>query len=86
MDSLLTFTLGSMDDSKVIPWLIDISRNENIDVGVRSLSIDVLSKKEGPEVTNYFIDMLVALSGNDYVHETRRQLTGLMTAIYTTQI
>ena len=30
--------------------------------------------------------MLVALSGNDYVHETRRQLTGLMTAIYTTQI
>ena len=58
MDSLLTYTLGSMDDSKVIPWLIDISRNENIDVGVRSLSIDVLSKKEGPEVTNYFIDML----------------------------
>tara|TARA_S200000501_G_C20859310_1_gene759038 strand:- start:1810 stop:2943 length:1134 start_codon:yes stop_codon:yes gene_type:complete len=58
MDSLLTYTLGSMEDSKVIPWLIDISRNENFDIGVRSLSIDVLSKKEGPEVTNYFIDML----------------------------
>ena len=58
MDSLLTYTLGSMKDSRVIPWLIDISRDINIDVSVRSIAIDILSKKEGPEVTNYFIDML----------------------------
>ena len=47
-----------MKDSRVIPWLIDISRDINIDVSVRSIAIDILSKKEGPEVTNYFIDML----------------------------
>jgi len=58
MDSLLTISLGSMDDTRVIPWLIEISRDENIDVGVRSLAIDVLGKKEGPEVVDYFIDIL----------------------------
>ena len=58
MDSLLAISLGAMEDTRVIPWLIDISRNENIDVGVRSLAIDVLGKKEGPEVIDYFIDIL----------------------------
>ena len=27
-------------------------------MGVRSIAIDILSKKEGPEVTDYFLDML----------------------------
>ena len=58
MDSLLAISLGAMDDTRVIPWLIEISRDENIDVGVRSLAIDVLGKKEGPEVVDYFIDIL----------------------------
>ena len=58
MDSLLAISLGSMDDARVIPWLIDISRDIDIDVGVRSLAIDVLGKKEGPEVVDYFIDIL----------------------------
>ena len=58
MDSLLAISLGTMEDARVIPWLIDISRDENVDVGVRSLAIDVLGKKEGPEVVDYFIDIL----------------------------
>jgi len=58
MDSILTYSLGAMEDTKVIPWLINISKNNDIDVGVRSIAIDILSKKEGPEVTDYFLDML----------------------------
>ena len=58
MDSLLAISLSAMDDTRSIAWLIEIARNEDIDVGVRSLAIDVLGKKEGTEITDYFIDML----------------------------
>ena len=58
MDSLVTYSLGTMEDKQVIPWLIEIARNREVDVSVRSLAIDILGKKSGPVVVDYFIDML----------------------------
>ena len=58
MDSLLTVTLGTMGDNQVIPWLIEIARNRELDVRIRSIAIDILGKKSGPVVIDYFIDML----------------------------
>jgi len=58
MDSLLTVTLGTMGDNQVIPWLIEIARDRQLDVRIRSIAIDILGKKSGPVVIDYFIDML----------------------------
>lgn len=90
MDSLLTMTLGTMEDKQVIPWLIEIARNRDVDVSVRSLAIDILGKKSGPVVVDYFIDMLGSPESNLKARqfalhaigdiEESRILTSLLTA------
>ena len=41
MDKLLTQTLGAMEDERVIPVLIEISNNQDIDIAIRNQAIEI---------------------------------------------
>ena len=58
MDKLLTQTLGAMEDERVIPVLIEISNNQDIDIAIRNQAIEILGKKDAPEVVNFFLNVL----------------------------
>ena len=45
LNQILTQTLGNMGDKKAIPILMEIALNNNLSVGVRSSSVEILSKK-----------------------------------------
>ena len=58
MNSLLTTTLGEMGDDKVIPILMEIAKNKNLSIDIRSQAVEVLSKKQAPELVDFFVEML----------------------------
>ncbi len=58
MSELLTLTLGNMDDDRSIPILIDIASNKNINIRIRNTAVEVLSRKNAPELVDYFVEML----------------------------
>ena len=58
MNELLTLTLGSLGDDKVIPILMEISTNEDLSMNVRSQAIEILSNKNSTELVDYFIKVL----------------------------
>ena len=65
MNELLTLTLGQMDDNRAIPILMDIAQNQEIDLRVRNRAIDILSRKNAPELVDFFIELLGSPSSND---------------------
>ena len=58
MNELLTLTLGNMDDDRSIPLLMKISSDKNINIRIRNTAVEVLSRKNAPELVDYFIEML----------------------------
>ena len=58
MNELLTYTLGNMDDDRGIPILMDIANNKNINIRIRNTAIEILSRKNAPELVDYFVEML----------------------------
>ncbi len=58
MNELLTLTLGAMGDRRVIPILIEIVNNNDLDIRVRNRAVEVLSRKKAPEVVDFFVEML----------------------------
>tara|TARA_Y100001970_G_scaffold294366_1_gene451751 strand:- start:79774 stop:80919 length:1146 start_codon:yes stop_codon:yes gene_type:complete len=58
MNELLTFTLGNMDDDRSIPLLMDIANNQNINIRIRNTAVELLSRKNAPELVDYFVEML----------------------------
>ena len=69
MNSLLTTTLGEMGDDKVIPILMEIAKNKNLPINVRSRSVEILSKKQAPELVDFFVEMLGDPISRDKVNE-----------------
>ena len=69
MNNLLTTTLGKIGDDKVIPILMEIAKNKNLPVNVRSRAVDVLSKKQAPELVDFFVEMLGDPVSRDKVNE-----------------
>ena len=69
MNSLLTTTLGKIGDEKVIPILMEIAKNKNLSVSIRSRSVDILAKKQAPELVDFFIEMLGDPVSRDKVNE-----------------
>ena len=69
MNSLLTTTLGKIGDEKVIPILMEIAKNKNLPVSIRSRSVDILAKKQAPELVDFFIEMLGDPVSRDKVNE-----------------
>ena len=58
MNELLAYTLGNIDDDRGIPILIDIANNKNINIRIRNTAVEILSRKNAPELVDYFIEML----------------------------
>ena len=78
MNNLLTTTLGKIGDDKVIPILIEIAKNKNLPVNVRSRAVDVLSKKQAPELVDFFVEMLGDPVSRDKVNEFAFDVMGEM--------
>ena len=58
MDKILSLTLGGIDDERAIPILMDIASNEELDTKTRTIAVEVLAKKQAPELVDYFIELL----------------------------
>ena len=78
MNNLLTTTLGKIGDDKVIPILMEIAKNKNLPVNVRSRAVDVLSKKQAPELVDFFVEMLGDPVSRDKVNEFAFEVMGEM--------
>ena len=78
MNNLLTTTLGKIGDDKVIPILMEIAKNKNLPVNVRSHAVDVLSKKQAPELVDFFVEMLGDPVSRDKVNEFAFDVMGEM--------
>ena len=78
MNNLLTTTLGKIGDDKVIPILMEIAKNKNLPVNVRSRAVDVLSKNQAPELVDFFVEMLGDPVSRDKVNEFAFDVMGEM--------
>ena len=78
MNKLLTTTLGKIGDDRVIPILMEIAKNKNLPVNVRSRAVDVLSKKQAPELVDFFVEMLGDPVSRDKVNEFAFDVMGEM--------
>ena len=54
----LTFTLGKMDDARVVPILMSIAKNKKIDISIRNLAVEILATKNDPAVARLMAEML----------------------------
>ena len=58
MNEILTLTLGSIGDDQVIPILMEITNNQDLNMNVRAQAIDILAKKNSTDLVDYFIKIL----------------------------
>ena len=58
MDRMLSIKLGEMNDDRAIPILMDIASNDEVDIKTRTIAVEVLAKKQAPELVDYFIELL----------------------------
>ena len=65
MNELLTLSLGELDDDRSIPILMDIAKNDDIDLHIRNRAVEILSRKNAPELVDFFIEMLGSPGSND---------------------
>ena len=76
MNQLLTHTLGNIGDNKVIPILMEIARNNDLPISVRSSSVEILSKKQAPELVDFLVEMLGDPTSIDKVNEFSLNIMG----------
>ena len=76
MNGLLTTTLGEIGDEKVIPILMEIAKNKTLPVSIRGRSVDILAKKQAPELVDFFIEMLGDPVSRDKVNEYALNVLG----------
>ena len=65
----LTQALGKIGDNKVIPMLMEIAHNHDIPVSIRGSAVEVLSKKQAPELVDFVVEMLGSPESRDKVNE-----------------
>ena len=58
MNELLSITLGNMDDDRAIPILMEIANNKSINIRIRNKAVEILAKKNAPELVDYFVELL----------------------------
>ena len=58
MNELVAVTLGNMNDDRAIPILINIASNKEINIRIRNTAVEILSRKNAPELVDYFTEML----------------------------
>ena len=57
-EALLTKTLGTIGDDEVIPVLLTIAKNPQINIGIRNRAVEILGKKETTEIIGAFTELL----------------------------
>ncbi len=65
MNELLTLTLGAMDDDRSIPILMEIAQNSDINVRTRNRAVEILSRKNAPELVDFFVEMMGDAESNE---------------------
>ena len=78
MNSLLSTSLGEIGDDSVIPILMEIAKNRSLSASVRNRAVEVLSKKQSPELVDFFVEMLGDPSTRDKVNEYAFDVMGEM--------
>ena len=78
MNELLTLTLGEMNDQRVIPILMDIANNDTIELYIRNRAIEILSRKNAPELVDFFIERLGSPGSNDQMLDFIHNSMGLV--------
>ena len=76
MNQILTQTLGNMGDKKAIPILMEIALNNDLPVSVRSSSVEILSKKQAPELVDFLVEILGDPASRDKVNEFAMNVMG----------
>jgi len=76
MNKLLTLTLGGMNDDRVIPFLMQIANDEETEIHIRNRAVDILARKESPELVDFFIEMLGDPVTRDKVNEYAMNVLG----------
>ena len=76
MQESLTRVLGSAEDDKVIPILVNIAKDKTVKSSVRSLALEILGRKRHPMVTNTFIEMLGDPDSQEQIRDFALQAIG----------
>ena len=58
MEQTIARALGNMGDERAIPFLIKLATDSQVDLAARSTAIELLAKKDSPEVVQMFAEML----------------------------
>ena len=58
MNEIMSLTLGNMDDYRAIPILMKIANDKSINIRIRNQAVEILSKKNAPELVDYFVELL----------------------------
>ena len=72
----LTQALGKIGDNKVIPLLMEIAHNHDLPVSIRGSAVEVLSKKQAPELVDFVVEMLGNPESRDKVNEFALDVMG----------
>mgnify|MGYP003777459867 FL=1 len=57
-EKLLTETLGALGTDEVVPILTQISRDPNVNLGIRNRALEILGKKDPTQVADAFAELL----------------------------
>ena len=76
MNQIITQALGKVGDEKVIPILMEIARNNDLPVSFRRNSVEILSKKQAPELVDFLVELLGDPASRDKVNEFALNVMG----------
>ena len=76
MNQFLTRALGNIGDKKVVPILMEIALDNDLPIHVRSSSVEILSKKQAPELVDLLVEMLGDPESRDRVNEFAQKVMG----------
>ena len=65
MNNLLTMRLGALGDERVIPILMEIAQDQEVSIYTRNRAVEILARKESPELVDFFVEMLGSPGSND---------------------
>ncbi len=57
-EKLMTETLGALGTAEVVPILLSISKDPEVNVGIRNRAVEILGKKQPMEVASAFAELL----------------------------
>ena len=77
MNELLTLSLGDLDDERAMPILMNIARDNSLKMSTRNRAIEILSRKNSPELIDFFVEILGDPNSNDTMQEFINSSMGL---------